>query len=146
MWSEVKVTQSCLTLCNPMDYNLPGSSIHGILQARILKEVAIPFSRGSFQHRDWTRGSCMAGEFFTVWATREAQEYGSGQPIPSPGDLPDPGTEPGSPALQVDFLPTELLYTSKQLKIKSSICDTKMYTQNLWIKGKVMCYILKINK
>jgi len=46
--SEVKVlvTQSCLTLCNPMDCSLPGSSVHGILQARILEWVAIPFSRG----------------------------------------------------------------------------------------------------
>ena len=39
--------------------------------------------------------------------TREAQEYWSGQPIPSPGDLPDPGIEPGSPALQADSLPAE---------------------------------------
>ena len=46
--------------------------------------------------------------FFTSWATREAQEYWSGQPIPS-ADLPEPGIEPGSPALQVDSLPTELL-------------------------------------
>ena len=42
---EVKVAQSCLTLCNTMDYNPPGSSIHGILQAKILEWVAIPFSR-----------------------------------------------------------------------------------------------------
>ena len=41
------VTQSCLTLCDPMDCSLPGSSIHGFLQARILEWVAIPFSRGS---------------------------------------------------------------------------------------------------
>ena len=44
---KVLVTQSCLTLCDPMDYSLPGSSAHGILQARILEWVAIPFSRGS---------------------------------------------------------------------------------------------------
>ena len=43
----VSVTQSCPTLCNPMDCGLPGSSVHGILQARILEWVAIPFSRGS---------------------------------------------------------------------------------------------------
>ena len=43
----VKVAQSCLTLCDPMDCSLPGSSVHGILQARILEWVAIPFSRGS---------------------------------------------------------------------------------------------------
>ena len=46
------VTQLCLTLCNPMDYSRPGSSVHGIIQARILEWVAIPFSRGSSQPRD----------------------------------------------------------------------------------------------
>ena len=63
--SESEVAQSCLTLCNPMDCSLPGSSLHGILQARILEWVAI----------------------FT-----------------SPGDLPNPGIEPGSPAFQADAL------------------------------------------
>ena len=59
--------QSCLTLCNPMDYSPPGSSVHGILQARILEWVAVPSSRGS-----------------------------------------DTGIEPASPALSMDFSPTEL--------------------------------------
>ena len=49
----------------PMDSSLPGSSVHGILQARILEWVAIPFSRGSSQPRDRTQVSCIAGEFFT---------------------------------------------------------------------------------
>ena len=62
----VLVTQLCLTLCDPMDYIPPGSSVHGILQARILEEVAIPFSRGSSQSRDPTRVSCIAGKFITV--------------------------------------------------------------------------------
>ena len=65
--SESEVTQSCPTLCNPMDCSLPGSASMG-------------FSR---------------------------QEYWSVLPFPSPGDLPDPGIEPGSPALQVDVLPSE---------------------------------------
>ena len=51
---KMLVAQSCLTLCDPMDYNLPGFSIHGILQARILEWVAIPFSRGSFWPKDQT--------------------------------------------------------------------------------------------
>ena len=67
-----RVAQSCLTLCNPMDYSPGGSSVHGILQARILEWVAIPFSRGSSRPRDRTRVSCIAGRFFTIWATREA--------------------------------------------------------------------------
>ena len=56
----VKVTQSCPTLCNPMEYRA-----HGILQARILEWVAIPFSRGSSQPRDQTQVSHIAGRFFT---------------------------------------------------------------------------------
>ena len=75
LWAtvKVKVTQSCLTLCDPMDY-----TVHGILQARILEWVAMPSSRGSSQPRDRTRVSHIAGGFFTSWATREAQEYWSG--------------------------------------------------------------------
>ena len=72
---ESEVAQSCLTLCDPVDCSLPGSSIHGILQARILEWVAISFSRGSSWLRDQIRVSCIAGRFFTLWATREAQEY-----------------------------------------------------------------------
>ena len=53
-----------------MDY-----TVHGILQARILEWVTFPFSRGSSQPRDRTQASCIAGGFFTSWATREAQEY-----------------------------------------------------------------------
>ena len=52
--------------------------------------------------------SHITGEFFTISATREVQEYWSGQAIPSPADLPDPGIKPGSPALQVEFLPPGL--------------------------------------
>ena len=86
-----------------MDY-----TVHGILHSRILEWVAFPFSRVSSQARDWTQVSCIAGRLFTRWAIREAQEYWSGWPIPSPGDLPDPEIEPGSPALQADSLRTEL--------------------------------------
>ena len=66
------VTQSCPTPCDPMDCSPPSSSVHGILQARILEEAAIPFSRGLSQPRDQTRVSCIASRFLTVWATREA--------------------------------------------------------------------------
>ena len=64
--------QSCLIVCNPTECSLPGSSVHVILQARILEWAAIPFFRGSSWLRDWTPVSCIAGRFFTVWATREA--------------------------------------------------------------------------
>ena len=69
--SESEVAQSCPTLCDPMDCSLPGSSVHGVLQARVLEWVAISFSRGSFQPRDQTRISCIAGRCFTLWTTRE---------------------------------------------------------------------------
>ena len=67
-----EVTQLCPTLCYPMNCNLPGSFVHGILQARVLEWVAISFSRGSSQPRDQIRLSCIAGRQFTVWAMREA--------------------------------------------------------------------------
>ena len=71
LWTEcawkwkVKVTQLCPSLYNPKDY-----TVHGILQARILEWVAFPFSRGSSQPRNQTRVSCIAGGFFTSWATK----------------------------------------------------------------------------
>ena len=66
------VAQSCPTLCNPVDCGPPGSSVHGILQARILQWFAISFSRGSSWPRDRTQVSCIAGRLFNLWATREA--------------------------------------------------------------------------
>ena len=64
---ESEVAQSCPTLCDPIDCSPPGSSVHDILQTRILGWVAFPFPRGSSQ-----RVSHIAGRFFTSWATREA--------------------------------------------------------------------------
>ena len=67
---ESEVAQSCLTLCDPVDCSPPGSSIHEILQARILEWVAISFSRGSSQPRDRTQVFRIAGRRFNLWATR----------------------------------------------------------------------------
>ena len=64
---SVKVTRSCLTHCDPKDY-----TVHGILQARVLEWVAVPFSRGSSQPRDRVLISHFAGGFFISWTTREA--------------------------------------------------------------------------
>ena len=58
----------------PRGLSPPGFSVHGILQARILQWVAIPFCRGSSQPRDRTEVSCLSGRFFTIWATREASK------------------------------------------------------------------------
>ena len=121
-------------LCDPMDCSPPGSSVHGISQARILKWVAISFSRGSSQPRDRTHVSWVASGFFTteplgkpsgtlkvkvkslsrvlLFVTPQTvayqaspsmgfsrQESWSAVPFPSPGDLPNPGIQPRSPAL-----------------------------------------------
>ena len=69
---KMLVAHSCPTLCDTMDCSLTDSSVHGILQARILEWVAIAFSRGSSQPKDWTWISCTAGSLFTFWVTREA--------------------------------------------------------------------------
>ena len=84
-----------------MDY-----TVHGILQAKILEWVVFPLSRGSSQPRDQIQVSHIAVDSYQL-SHREAQEYWSGQPIPSPADLSDPEIELGSPAWQVDSLPTE---------------------------------------
>ena len=81
-------------------------SPHG--SPRTMEWVVYPFSRGTSRPRNWTRVSCIAGRFFTIWVPMGVQEHWSGWSIPSPGELPDPGIEPGSPALQADSLPAEL--------------------------------------
>ena len=73
------MTQSCLTLHDPIDCSPPGSSVHGIIQRRILEWTAISFSRGSCPPRDRTQVSLIADRCFPAWATREAQ-------IPAPNN------------------------------------------------------------
>ena len=64
----VLVAQSCLTLCDPIDCSPPDFSVHGILQTSVLEWIAIPFSRGTSQPRDWTLVSCVSCTLFTIWA------------------------------------------------------------------------------
>ena len=112
----VLVAQSCLTLCDRMDCSLAGSSVHGILQARILEWVVIPFSRGSTGHMDWTCISCIARTFLTLWSTREALQsslllscFSCVLPCVThrqqPTKLPHPGDSPGkNPGVGCHFL------------------------------------------
>ena len=75
MCAQSSDTQSCLTLCDPMDCSPPGSSAHGISQARILKQVVIPFSRGPSLPRDWTQVFCVSCTGRCIlyhWATWES--------------------------------------------------------------------------
>ena len=77
---KVLVAQSCWTLCDPMDCSPPGSSVHGISQARILERVAISFSKESSLPRNWTQVSCSAGRFFSDWATSRGVKLKTGWP------------------------------------------------------------------
>ena len=70
--SESEVSQSCPTLCDPMDCSLPGSSIHGIFQARVLEWADTSFSRGSSQLRGGIWVSCVTDRCITLWVTKEA--------------------------------------------------------------------------
>ena len=94
---------------DPMDCSPPGSSVHGIFQARILEWVAISSSRN-------VKSLSRVRLFGTPWTVAyqaplsiefSRQQYQSGLPFPSLGDLPDPGIKPTSPALQADTLPSE---------------------------------------
>jgi len=73
---RAKSLQSCLTLCNTMDCSLPGSSVHGTLQARIMEWVAVPFSRGPSQPRDQTRISRLLH-----WKAGSLPRASLGQPL-----------------------------------------------------------------
>ena len=72
-WSVSRSVMS--NSCVFMDCSPPGSSAHGIFQTRILEWVVLSFSKGSSQSRDPTEVSCIAGRFFTIWATREAPKH-----------------------------------------------------------------------
>ena len=114
---------SPVQLCDAVDRSPPGSSVHGILQARTLEWVAMPSSRGSFQRSDQTcvslclpyarQVTSVVSDSCSPWTVaRQAplsmgfsrQESWTGLPFHSPGGLPNPGMEPGSPALQADSL------------------------------------------
>ena len=112
------VMQSCLTVCDPMVCGPPDSSVYGIFQARILEWVAISYSRGSSPPRDQTHVSCPSCFGSCCLVTQLSQLFcesldwglpGKNAEVDchffSPGDLPDPGIKPESPALQVDSLP-----------------------------------------
>ena len=113
--AAAKSLQSCLTLCDPIDGSSPGSPIPGILQARTLEWVAISFSN-AWKWKVKVKSLSCVRLFATPWTAAcqaslsmgfSRQEYWSGLPFPSPGDLPHPGIEPKSPALAGRFFTTE---------------------------------------
>ena len=109
----MKVAQSCPTLRSPMNY-----AVHGILQASILEWVAFSFSRGSSQLRDQAQVSHTAGVLYQLSHMGRPRMLEWVAYILSPGDLPDPGIEQGSPALQADSLPTELSGKPKGITVR----------------------------
>ena len=146
--SESEVAQSCLTLSDPMDCNLPGSSIQGIFQARVLEWGAIAFSAPAWQAdalpseppgktqvkvKSLSRVRLFATPWTVAYQSPQSmefsrQEYWSGLPFPSPGDLPDPGIKPESPTLQADALPSEPPGKSLTLKkITDKYIRTKQF-------------------
>ena len=96
----------------------------------------MPSSRGSSQPRDRTQISHIAGRFFTVWATRQDQEYWSWYPIPSPGELSNPGIKLGCPASQADSLPAEL-----PRKQKLGVVQRTRALELAWVKPQPHCWI-----
>ena len=136
------------TLCNSMDCSSPGSSVHGILQARIQEWVAIPFSREYSWPKDRTWVSCIIGKLFTIWATREAPSLQI-QPFPSLNlflNFLPPGLQWGSiippkvPADKIKHVPGTWI-------LKSSLANEKTWkvqrNSKLWSKNVVL-WILPI--
>ena len=105
---KVKVTQSCLTLCNPRNCSLPGSSVHGTFQARPLEWVAYPSSRGSSQHRLKPKSPAWQAGSLPSEPPGKPKNTRLGSLSLLQGNLLNPGIKPGSPALQEDYSPAEL--------------------------------------
>ena len=104
---------SHLTFCDSLDCLLSGSSVYGDFPGKDTGVGCHVPLQGIFPTHGLNPGLLHCRWIFTIWATREAQEYWSGQPIPSPGNLPNSGIKPESSALQTDSLPSEPPYYSK---------------------------------
>ena len=151
----VLVAQSCLTLCNPMDGSPPGSSVHAILQARILEWVAISFSRGPSWLRDLTRVSSISriGRWLLYhWPTWKTQNVhcsvlshlGPHWLYPTrlfcPWNFPDKITGVGS-----RFLFQGIKYRYKQHTISLEYINTMLYSnEGIWVRLKVRMDTLKV--
>ena len=101
------ITQSCLTLCDSTDCSPPGSSVHGILQARILEWVAYPFSGDLLAPGTEPRSPALSADSLLTEPAGKLKKL-EWVAIPSPGVIPDPGIKLESPALQADSLPADL--------------------------------------
>ena len=137
----VLVTQSCLTL-HPMDCSPSDSSVHGILQARKLEWVAMPFFRGSSRSRDWPQVSCIAGRFFFFFL-----------PFETPGkpNLTNEGDKNPRPYFRRLEQGLNLLSTMETDKLKPPIFQitltffTVTFTSNLWGKSFQLTFCTTVN-
>ena len=129
------VAQSCLTLCDPMDCSPTGSSVRGDSPGKNTGVCCNAFLQGIFPTQ-----VCVAGRFFTDWATSKAQEYQSGQSMPSLGYLPDPEIERESPALQAASSPAELPRKPGSISSSSQMVETNQVSINRWMDKQNMIY------
>ena len=150
---ESEVAELYPTLCKPVDCSPPGSSVHGIPQARILECVAIPFSRGSSQPRDRTQVSLITGRLFIIWATREAQCFF--EPLFWVGGGGGKNTGVGCHSLLQEIFPTQglnpglphcrqtLYRLSYQRSLECATAEHKMAT-SVQLPGDFTCSIQQI--
>ena len=126
---------SCLTLYSLKDWSPPGSLVHGDSSGKHTGVGCHAMLQGIFPTQGSNPGLPHCSRFFTIWDTREAQEYctGVGSLIPSPGDLPDPGIKQGSPAFQTGSLPIELpekpkLNYTQHVNVRERKCTLHTHT------------------
>ena len=124
MW-KVIVSQSFPTLFDPMDCSPQGSSVHEILQARILESVAISFSGGSSQLRNWTQVSFFAGGLFTIEPPEKPKNTGVGSLFLPQGIFPTPGNQTGVSCIAGRF------FTSRTTRECLSTCLTVMCSSHV---------------
>ena len=129
------VTQSCPTLCNPMDCSPPGSSVRRDSPGKNTLMDCHALLQRIFPTQGLNLGLLHCRWILYHLSHQGAQEYRSGQPVPSPGGLPYPRIELGSPALQADSLPVVLLEERRELD--SKICFGKRITSFEGEKGRV---------
>ena len=142
------VAKSCLTLCDPMDCSPPGSSVHGILQARVREWGAMPSSRGPSPPRDWTHGPCIGEQVLHHWATRKRHHTGgtvvknllvdardAGDLGSVPGSRRSPGGGDGNPN-QSSILAWKIPWTEKPGGLSPQSCRESGVTERLRQRAK----------
>ena len=132
----VLVTQSCPTLCSPMDCILSGSSVHGILQARVGSH---PLLQGIFQPTDRTRVFCITGRFFIIWATRKAQEYRVGSLSLLQGIFPTQGST-GVSCTAGSFF-ASYMYTVIGIYWRKAACKWTLTVQTHVVQGSTVLFL-----